>query len=182
MRATRFRLTSSASRPTSRPRASRIPRRDSPASASTLPRSTNALPDARPRKWRSASDCPAPTRSATVSRPSSIKYSPTPRESVMALLVNALIEWPRSVARHLAWLGPLFARIVTGWVFMGTGWGKLTHLPQVVENFTNWGIPAPQVFGPFVSGVEFFGGIFLLVGFLTRISAGVLGVVMIVAI
>jgi putative oxidoreductase len=100
----------------------------------------------------------------------------------MAFLVNALIEWPRSVARHLAWLGPLFARIVTGWVFMGTGWGKLTHLPQVVENFTNWGIPAPQVFGPFVSGVEFFGGIFLLVGFLTRISAGALGVVMIVAI
>jgi len=53
---------------------------------------------------------------------------------------------------------------------------------MVVENFTNWGIPAPQVFGPFVSGVEFFGGIFLVVGFLTRISAGALGVVMIVAI
>jgi putative oxidoreductase len=30
--------------------------------------------------------------------------------------------------------------------------------------------------------VEFFGGIFLLVGFLTRISAGALGVTMIVAI
>jgi len=100
----------------------------------------------------------------------------------MNFLVDALIEWPRSVARHLAWLGPLFARIVTGWVFMGTGWGKLTHLPMVVENFTKWGIPAPQFFGPFVSGVEFFGGILLLVGLLTRISAGALGVVMIVAV
>jgi putative oxidoreductase len=100
----------------------------------------------------------------------------------MAILVDALVEWPRRVARHLTWLGPLFARIVTGWVFMGTGWGKLTHLPQVVENFANWGIPAPQVLGPFVSGVEFFGGILLLAGLLTRISAGALGVVMIVAV
>ena len=35
---------------------------------------------------------------------------------------------------------------------------------------------------PFVSGVEFFGGMFLLAGLLTRISAGALGVTMIVAI
>jgi putative oxidoreductase len=100
----------------------------------------------------------------------------------MSFLVNTLIEWPRSVARHLTWLGPLFARIVTGWVFVGTGWGKLSHLPMVVENFRNWGIPAPEVLGPFVSGVEFFGGVLLLVGLLTRISAGALGVVMIVAV
>ena len=100
----------------------------------------------------------------------------------MNFLVNALIQWPRSVARHLEWLGPLFARIVTGWVFLGTGWGKLTHLPLVTENFANWGIPAPQVFAPFVSGVEFFGGILLLLGLMTRISAGALGIVMIVAV
>jgi putative oxidoreductase len=100
----------------------------------------------------------------------------------MNFLVNALIAWPRGVSRHLTWLGPLFARIVTGWVFLGTGWGKLTHLPLVIENFRNWGIPAPEVLGPFVSGVEFCGGILLLAGLLTRISAGALGVVMIVAV
>jgi putative oxidoreductase len=100
----------------------------------------------------------------------------------MTALVNALIEWPRSVARHLEWLGPLFARFVTGWVFLWSGWGKLTHLPLVTENFANWGIPAPGVLAPFVSGVEFVGGFFLLAGFLTRISAGALGVVMIVAV
>jgi len=33
-----------------------------------------------------------------------------------------------------------------------------------------------------VSGVEFFGGLFLLLGFMTRISAGALGIVMVVAI
>ena len=100
----------------------------------------------------------------------------------MAIVVDALIEWPRSVARHLQWLGPLFARIVTGWVFLWTGWGKLTHLPLVIANFESWGIPAPQLLAPFASGVEFFGGILLLAGLLTRIAAGALGIVMIVAV
>lgn len=100
----------------------------------------------------------------------------------MNFLVNALIEWPRGVARHLEWLGPLVARIVAGWVFLWTGWGKLTHLPLVTQNFEGWGIPAPGLLAPVASGIEFFGGILLLAGLLTRISAGALGVVMIVAI
>jgi len=100
----------------------------------------------------------------------------------MNMLVNAIIEWPRSVARHLDWLGPLFARVVTGWVFLWTGWGKLTHLPLVTQNFEGWGIPAPGILAPLASGIEFFGGILLLAGLLTRISAGALGVVMIVAV
>lgn len=100
----------------------------------------------------------------------------------MNLLVGLLIDWPARVARQLQWLAPLFARIVVGWVFLWTGWGKLTHLPLVTENFASWGVPAPGVLAPFVSGVEFFGGIFLLLGLLTRISAGALGVVMIVAV
>jgi putative oxidoreductase len=100
----------------------------------------------------------------------------------MKFLVNTLIDWPQRVAQHLQWLGPLFARIVVGWEFLWTGWGKLTHLPLVTENFVEWGIPFPDVLAPFVSGVEFFGGIFLLLGLLTRISAGTLGVVMIVAV
>lgn len=100
----------------------------------------------------------------------------------MNALVDALIEWPRSIARHLDWLGPFVARIVTGWVFLWTGWGKLTHLPLVTQNFEGWGLPAPGVLAPLASGIEFFGGLLLLVGLLTRISAGALGVVMIVAI
>jgi putative oxidoreductase len=100
----------------------------------------------------------------------------------MKPLVRALIDWPQHVAQHLAWLAPLFTRVAVGWVFMWSGWGKLTHLPMVTENFAGWGIPAPGLLAPFVSGVEFFGGIFLLLGLLTRISAGALGIVMIVAI
>ena len=100
----------------------------------------------------------------------------------MKFLVRCLIDWPRSVAQHLAWLAPLFARITVGWVFLLSGWGKLNNLPQITENFISWGIPFPHILTPFTSGVEFFGGMFLLVGLLTRISAGALGITMIVAI
>jgi putative oxidoreductase len=100
----------------------------------------------------------------------------------MRVLIEALIGWPERVARHLMWLAPLFARITVGYVFLLSGWGKLNNLAQVTENFVGWGIPFPHILTPFVSGVEFFGGLFLLLGLLTRISAGALGVVMIVAI
>lgn len=100
----------------------------------------------------------------------------------MKFLVQRFIDWPERVAHHLTWLAPLFARITVGWVFMWSGWGKLHALPQVTENFVGWGIPFSNVLAPFVSGVEFFGGLFLLAGLLSRISAGALGITMIVAI
>jgi putative oxidoreductase len=100
----------------------------------------------------------------------------------MKKLVDWLIGWPERTARHIEWLAPLFARVVVGWVFLWSGWGKLHNLPEVTENFVSWGIPFPHILTPFVSGVEFFGGMFLLLGLLTRISAGALGVTMIVAI
>lgn len=100
----------------------------------------------------------------------------------MKFLVEWLIDRPRRVAGHLGWLAPLFARFTAGWEFLWSGWGKLSNLPQVAENFVGWGIPLPHLLAPLVSGVEFFGGLFLLLGLLTRISAGALGVVMIVAI
>lgn len=100
----------------------------------------------------------------------------------MRFLVRWLIDWPRAVAQHLFWLAPLVARITVGWVFLWSGWGKLTHLPEVTENFIGWGIAFPHFFTPLTSGIEFFGGLFLLLGLLTRISAGALGVTMIVAI
>jgi putative oxidoreductase len=100
----------------------------------------------------------------------------------VSVLIQWLIEWPRRVAAHLTWLGPLFARLTVGWVFLWSGWGKLQNLPVVTENFVGWGIPAPHVLAPFVSGVEFVGGLCLLLGLLTRISAGALGITMIVAI
>lgn len=93
-----------------------------------------------------------------------------------------LIDWPESVATYLQWLAPLFARIVTGWVFLWSGWGKLNNLSAVTENFVGWGIPFPAIMAPFVSGLEFVGGTLLVAGLFTRVAAGALGVTMIVAI
>ncbi len=96
--------------------------------------------------------------------------------------VTVLIDWPRRIAAYLTWLPPLVARIVVGWVFLWSGWGKLNALPRMIENFRGWGIPYPEILTPFVSGVEFVGGILLLVGLFTRIAAAPLIVVMVVAI
>ena len=100
----------------------------------------------------------------------------------MKHLVQWLIDWPESVARYLAWLAPLFARITVGWVFLWSGWGKLNALDRITQNFVEWGIPFPHVLTPFVSGVEFFGGLLLLLGLFTRVAAVPLVVTMIVAI
>ena len=101
----------------------------------------------------------------------------------MKTFIGWFIGWPERTARYFAWLGPLVARITVGWVFALSGWGKLHNLPLVITNFReSWGIPYPEILAPFVSGIEFLGGLFLLAGFLTRISAGALGVTMIVAI
>lgn len=96
-------------------------------------------------------------------------------------LLNLLILWPERIASHFLWVGPLIARITVGYVFMLTGWGKLKNLDQVTEYFTSLGIPAPHILTPFVSCLECFGGLFLILGVLTRISAGGLAVTMIVA-
>ena len=61
----------------------------------------------------------------------------------MNFIVNLLIILPARIASYFAWAGPLVMRLVVGYVFMLTGWGKLNNLPQMIQNFTEWGIPFP---------------------------------------
>lgn len=100
----------------------------------------------------------------------------------MNAFVTVFYDWSRIVAGWFSWAGPLAVRITVGVVFMGTGWTKLHNLPAITRNFTALGIPAPEILTPFVSGVEFAGGILLLAGLLTRFAAVPLMVVMVVAI
>jgi putative oxidoreductase len=97
-------------------------------------------------------------------------------------IVNLLILLPAYIASFFSWLGPLIMRLIVGYVFMLTGWAKLNNLPQMIQNFTEWGVPFPTVLTPFASGVECFGGAMLIVGLFTRIPAAMLVVVMVVAI
>ncbi len=96
-------------------------------------------------------------------------------------LLKLLIIWPQRIASHFEWAGPFIARIIVGYTFMLTGWAKLQNLPAITENFRSWGIPFPQFMTPFVASWECFGGLFLMLGLMTRISGGALAVVMIVA-
>ena len=100
----------------------------------------------------------------------------------MNALTTVLYDWPRVVTRHLTWLAPLAVRIVVGWVFIWTGLQKLGALPRMIENFREWGIPAPEILTPFVSGMEFAGGLLLLVGLLTRVVSIPMMIIMLVAI
>jgi putative oxidoreductase len=100
----------------------------------------------------------------------------------MNFIVNLLILLPAQIASYFAWAGPLLMRLVVGYTFMLAGWGKLNSLPQMIQNFTDWGIPFPQILTPFVSGVECFGGVMLILGLFTRIPAAMLAVVMVVAV
>jgi len=101
----------------------------------------------------------------------------------MQAIVSWLIDWPERISTSVFWwLPPLFARVVVGWVFLWTGWAKLNHLPQMIQNFTEWGIPFPEVMTPFVSGAEFVGGLLLLLGLFTRLAATPLVIVMAVAV
>src|ERR1700722_9072589 len=65
----------------------------------------------------------------------------------------------------------LAVRLYWGWQFMQAGWGKLHDIGKVVSFFTNLGIPAPALNAYFVSGLEFAGGLLLLMGLGSRLIA-----------
>jgi len=76
-----------------------------------------------------------------------------------------------NLARRLAWLGPLVARITLGVLFMSTGWGKVHNLAKVTAYFSELGIPFPGLQAPMVSFIELIGGALLVVGLASRIAA-----------
>jgi putative oxidoreductase len=75
----------------------------------------------------------------------------------------------------------LLVRLYWGWQLVESGWGKLHNLEKVTEFFTSLGLPMPAQTAVFISCVEFFGGIFLALGLLSRLTALVLTVNLITA-
>jgi putative oxidoreductase len=86
-----------------------------------------------------------------------------------------------NVAPAWAWLPPLLARIVLGWIFIGAGWAKLGNLDGVAGFFASLGIPAAGFMALLVGVVELVGGLMVLVGLGTRLASIPLGIIMIVA-
>ena len=75
----------------------------------------------------------------------------------------------------------LAVRLYWGWQFAQTGWGKLGDIHKVIGFFTSLGIPAPELNAWFVSGLEFAGGILLILGLGSRLIALPLAIDMVVA-
>ena len=77
----------------------------------------------------------------------------------------------RSPSTRQLSLGLVLLRIAVGVVFMLHGKQKLFGMgfAGVSDAFTHMGVPMPGIMGPLVGLLEFFGGIALIVGLLTRL-------------
>ena len=75
----------------------------------------------------------------------------------------------------------LAVRLYWGWQLIQSGWGKLHHLDKVTEFFTSLNLPMPGFTAVAISCLEFFGGIFLAIGFLSHFFALAMTINLIVA-
>lgn len=85
------------------------------------------------------------------------------------------------VTAAVAFVAPLLARITLGHAFFLTGRGKLANFDNTVEFFATQNIPFPALNAAFVSRLEYYGGILLVIGLLTRIVSALLASTMVVA-
>ena len=75
----------------------------------------------------------------------------------------------------------LAIRLYWGFLFAQTGWGKLHSLERVTGFFASLGIPFPHANAIFVAGLELVGGVVLILGLGSRLTALLLTGDMVVA-
>lgn len=74
----------------------------------------------------------------------------------------------------------LIARLIVGGIFVYMGWEKVSNMEPTIAFMSSLGIPA---FWAYVASyAEFLGGILIVLGFYSQVAAGVLSIVMLVAI
>src|SRR6201993_3429639 len=102
----------------------------------------------------------------------------------MSKLILKALQWHCQFFTLVSYLQSpflLLIRLYWGWQLAQSGWGKLHHLSNVGEYFVTLGLPMPAQMAVFIACVEFFGGIFLALGLLSRMTGLVLTVNMIMA-
>lgn len=69
----------------------------------------------------------------------------------------------------IGWIGPLLVRLVFGYFWLETGWAKLHNLDFFSSRFVEWGIPWPTLSATVSAGMEFVGGLLMILGLCTRL-------------
>src|ERR1700722_17756340 len=103
-----------------------------------------------------------------------------PNEECMGQILRI---YPRAVSALASLQSPMLLaiRLYWGWQFAQTGWGKLHHLAKISGFFASLGIPFPAFNAHFIAGLEFFGGLLLILGLATRLTGLLLAGNMLVA-
>jgi putative oxidoreductase len=65
----------------------------------------------------------------------------------------------------------LIARILAGYIFLLSGWGKILGLAGFASYLQRHGLPASYPLAVLGAGVEFLGGLALILGIVTRFAA-----------
>ena len=76
----------------------------------------------------------------------------------------------------------LVVRLLSGGIFVVFGIGKFVNHTSELASFKTYGLPAPELFVVVIGVIEVVGGLFLIVGILTRPAAFVLAADMVGAI
>jgi putative oxidoreductase len=95
--------------------------------------------------------------------------------------LNALLYGLYVALERREWAPRLVARLGIGLMFAGGAVKKARHLSDFVAYFQSLHIPAATLQAPFVVGVEFVGGLCLMLGLATRPAAAMLASTMVVA-
>lgn len=98
--------------------------------------------------------------------------------------MKQIVNMYAAVSQRLSLLQSPFllaVRLYWGWQFAQTGWGKLHNMAKITEFFASLHIPFPAFNAHFCAGLEFFGGLLLILGLGSRLIGFLLAMNMLVA-
>jgi putative oxidoreductase len=103
----------------------------------------------------------------------------------MLSMINPLIKMALTGCRPLEWMPIFIARFSLGLFFAVSGFNKLFVAEKhedLIALMTNIGLPFPEFTALFLGGIEFFGGLCLMLGLLSTFFSIALTIAMFVAI